>query len=249
MRAITVGFACNNACVFCAQGDLRAARAVDGGPPVPASRRTRSTAPSRPSARRDGRLHGWRAHPLRRAARLDPRRRRAGRGRRDRLADQRPSPRLPRLRPRAARGLAPAPARRLPPRLHRAHARLAHRTEGSFAQTVLGLRHARAERIPVGRHRGGDPVQLPPPGRDRPRRPRRGGLGLHFASAFAARPRRPGLGPPRARRGDGRAPPAARRRRGRAPRPARPGGRDATLPRSFSPASARWSLPPRPASG
>lgn len=142
MRVILLGFACNNACVFCAQGDLRAARpaapedevhraveaiqpgdavAFAGGEPtifpgLPAWIRAADARGAAPIlVQTNGRRLAYRAfaHALREA-----------------------SPRL-----------------RLDVSLHGSTA-VMHDwhtgTEGSFAQTVQGLRNARAERLPAG---------------------------------------------------------------------------------------------------
>ena len=142
MRVIVVGFACNNACVFCAQGALRAAR-----PAVPEAEVDGAVAAVQPGetvAFAGGEPTLFAALP-----------------RWIRAADERGAARVlvqtngRRLAYRAfARALREAsPRLRLDVSLQGATA-LMHDwhtgTEGSFAQTVQGLRNARAERIPAG---------------------------------------------------------------------------------------------------
>jgi MoaA/NifB/PqqE/SkfB family radical SAM enzyme len=140
MRAITVGFACNNACVFCAQGDLRATRA----PEIEVDRAVEAVQPGETVAFAGGEPTLFAALP-----------------RWIQAADARGAARIlvqtngRRLAYRAfARALGEAsPRLRLDVSLHGSTAAMHDwhsGTEGSFAQTVLGLRHARAERIPAG---------------------------------------------------------------------------------------------------
>ena len=119
-------------------------------------------------------------------------------------------------------------------------------TEGSFAQTVQGLRHARAERIPAGV----TVVITRPSFRHLTEIVRvahaAGAVAIHFAPVQPRRPRLPGPGPSLACPRDGRAPPPARRGRGGAARPPGPDRRRARARTgSFSRASAKWSLPHR----
>lgn len=142
VRVIAVGFACNNACAFCSQGDLRAAR-----PAVPEDEVARAVAAVQPGetvAFVGGEptlfagLPAWiRAADARGAGRILVQtngRRLAYRAFASALREA--SPRL-----------------RLDVSLHGSTAAMHDwhtGTEGSFAQTVQGLRHARAERIPAG---------------------------------------------------------------------------------------------------
>jgi len=141
MRVITVGFACNNACVFCAQGDLgrvRPSLAED------VDRAVEAIAPGETVAFLGGEptlfaeLPAWiRSAEARGAASILVQ----TNGRR--LAYQ-----------AFARALREAsPRLTLDVSLHGATAPMHDwhtHTDGSFAQTVQGLRHARAERIPAG---------------------------------------------------------------------------------------------------
>jgi MoaA/NifB/PqqE/SkfB family radical SAM enzyme len=142
MRAIHVGFACNNACVFCAQGALRGARPAASEDEV--ARAIAAVEPGETVAFAGGEptlfaaLPAWiRAADARGAASVILQtngRRLAYRAFAQLLREA--SPRL-----------------RLDVSLHGATAAMHDwhtGTEGSFAQTVQGLRNARAERIPVG---------------------------------------------------------------------------------------------------
>jgi MoaA/NifB/PqqE/SkfB family radical SAM enzyme len=142
MRRILVGFACNNACVFCAQGDLRASRPAT--PEIEVERALAAVEPGEVVAFTGGEptlfaaLPAWiRAATARGAASVIVQtngRRLAYRAFAHALREA--SPRL-----------------RLDVSLHGATAQMHDwhtGTEGSFAQTVTGLRHARAERIPAG---------------------------------------------------------------------------------------------------
>jgi cyclic pyranopterin phosphate synthase len=142
MRAVSLGFACNNACVFCAQGALRAARPATLEAEV--ERALSAVEPGDTVAFVGGEptlfvaLPRWiRAAGARGAGRVLVQ----TNGRR--------------LAYRAfARALREAsPVLRLDVSLHGATAAMHDwhtGTEGSFAQTVQGLRCARAERIPAG---------------------------------------------------------------------------------------------------
>jgi MoaA/NifB/PqqE/SkfB family radical SAM enzyme len=145
MRVITVGFACNNACVFCAQGDLR--RTVQVSPAAAAAAVTAAIAavtPGEAVAFAGGEptlfpeLTDWiRAADARGAARI---------------VLQTNGRRL--AYPAFARALREAsPRLTLDVSLHGSTAPMHDwhtGTPGSFAQTVQGLRHARAERLPAG---------------------------------------------------------------------------------------------------
>lgn len=140
MRAITVGFACNNACVFCAQGDLRAS----GGAGADVEAAIAAIAPGEIVAFLGGEptiadaLPAWiRAATERGAARVVVQ----TNGRR--LAY--------RSYARALR--ESSPKLWLDVSLHGSTAAMHEYHTGvpqSFAQTVQGLRHARAEGIPFG---------------------------------------------------------------------------------------------------
>jgi MoaA/NifB/PqqE/SkfB family radical SAM enzyme len=140
MRAISVGFACNNACVFCAQGALRAA----GGPAPDVEGQLAQIAAGEIVAFLGGEptlcdaLPAWiAAATARGAARVVVQ----TNGRR--LAYKSYARVLREASPRLALDVS----------LHGATAALHEYQTGvpdSFAQTVQGLRHARAERIPAG---------------------------------------------------------------------------------------------------
>jgi MoaA/NifB/PqqE/SkfB family radical SAM enzyme len=140
MRAITVGFACNNACVFCAQGERRAA----GGPPVDVAALVQAVEPGETVAFLGGEptlaedLPAWiRAATARGAARVVVQtngRRLAYRAYARALAES--SPRL--ALDVSLHGSTAA--------MHEYHTGV----QGSFAQTVQGLRHARGERLAFG---------------------------------------------------------------------------------------------------
>lgn len=141
-RAVTVGFACNNACVFCAQGERRASPGA--GAPADVAALIAAVEPGEVVAFLGGEptlaadLPAWiRAAAARGAARVVVQ----TNGRR--------------LAYRAyARALAEAsPRLALDVSLHGATAAMHDYhtgVPGSFAQTVQGLRHARAERLPFG---------------------------------------------------------------------------------------------------
>jgi MoaA/NifB/PqqE/SkfB family radical SAM enzyme len=143
MRTITVGFACNNACVFCAQGELRnGAGPLDGGASVAlaleavAFGETVVFLGGEPTLMAD--LPAWiRAADARGAARVVVQ----TNGRR--LAYRAFTEALREASPRLALDVSlhgsTAP-------MHDWHTG----TAGSFAQTFQGLRNARSARIPVG---------------------------------------------------------------------------------------------------
>ncbi len=144
MRVITVGFACNNACVFCAQGDLRRASSVAGAAAADVAGALDAVAAGEVVAFAGGEptlfveLTDWiRAADARGAARV---------------VVQTNGLRL--AYPAFARALREAsPRLSLDVSLHGSTAPMHDwhtGTAGSFAQTVQGLRHARAERIPAG---------------------------------------------------------------------------------------------------
>jgi MoaA/NifB/PqqE/SkfB family radical SAM enzyme len=143
MRAITVGFACNNACVFCAQGELRrSAEAVDGGADV--AHALEAVVAGEVVAFLGGEptlfaeLPAWiREADARGAARVVVQ----TNGRR--LAYRAFTQRLREASPRLALDVSLQGSTAA---MHDWHTG----TEGSFAQTVQGLRNARAERIPAG---------------------------------------------------------------------------------------------------
>ncbi len=147
MRAITVGFTCNNACVFCAQGERRASPGEAARAPREIAALIAAVQPGETVAFQGGEptlfedLPAWiRAAAARGAARVVVQ----TNGRR--------------LAYRAyARSLAAAASGHVALALdvalqgstvamHEYHTG----AEGSFAQTVQGLRHARAERLPFG---------------------------------------------------------------------------------------------------
>ena len=142
MRAIHVGYACNNACVFCAQGALRGARPAVSEDDV--ARAISAIQPGETVAFTGGEptlfsaLSAWiAAADARGAASVILQtngRRLAYRAFAKLLGDA-----SPRLRLDVSLHGATAP-------MHDWHTG----TEGSFAQTVQGLRNARADRIPVG---------------------------------------------------------------------------------------------------
>jgi cyclic pyranopterin phosphate synthase len=142
MLRITVGFACNNACAFCAQGDLR--RASSEGHAREVARALEAVTPGETVAFLGGEptifaeLPEWiRAADARGAARLllqTNGRRLAYRAFARLLREA-----SPRLRLDVSLHGSTAP-------MHDWHTGV----EGSFAQTVQGLRYARAEGIPAG---------------------------------------------------------------------------------------------------
>jgi MoaA/NifB/PqqE/SkfB family radical SAM enzyme len=148
MRVITVGFACNNACVFCAQGDLRrTGAAADDGVDAAATAVTGALSSITPGetvafAGGEPTLHPDLCTFIREAHA-----RGAGR-----IVVQTNGRRLAYLA--FMRALAQAsPRLALDVSLHGATAPMHDwhtGTEGSFAQTLQGLRHARAERVPAG---------------------------------------------------------------------------------------------------
>lgn len=139
MRSITVGFACNNACVFCAQGDLRARAA-----PIDVAAAITAIEPGdlvcfqggEPTLLDD--LPAWiRAADARGAARVIVQ----TNGRR--LSYKAYARALREASTKLALDVS-LPGSTAP--MHEYHTSV----EGSFAQTVQGLRNARAERIPAG---------------------------------------------------------------------------------------------------
>lgn len=139
MRRITVGFACNNACVFCAQGELRAAgRSFDVAAAVAAVEPGETVAFLGGEPTLCEELPAWiRAADARGAARVLVQ----TNGRRLAYASY----------ARALREASPRLA--LDVSLHGSSAAMHEYHTGtpqSFAQTVQGLRHARAERVPFG---------------------------------------------------------------------------------------------------
>jgi len=142
MRVIHVGFACNNACAFCAQGALRAERPA--APDEDLERAIDAIRPGETVAFVGG-------EPTLFAALPEWIRAADARGAASVLVQTNGR----RLAYRAfARALREAsPRLRLDVSLHGATAPMHDwhtGTEGSFAQTVQGLRHARVERIPAG---------------------------------------------------------------------------------------------------
>ena len=142
MLVIPLGFACNNACVFCAQGDLRARDAGGDGRTDEVRARLEATPPGGAVAfiggepTLDERLTDWiRAADERGAARIllqTNGRRLAYRGYAAALRDA-----SPRLSLDVSLHGSTAP-------MHDYHTS----TPGSFAQTVTGLKHARDAGIP-----------------------------------------------------------------------------------------------------
>lgn len=142
MRAITVGFACNNACVFCAQGERRAS--LNAGAPADIAALIDAVQPGEVVAFLGGEptlaeaLPTWiRAVAARGAARIVVQ----TNGRR--LAYRAYARALVEASPRLALDVS----------LHGSTAAMHDYhtgVPGSFAQTVQGLRHARAECIPFG---------------------------------------------------------------------------------------------------
>jgi len=140
MRAITVGFACNNACVFCAQGDRRAA----GERPFDVAARIEEIAPGEAVAFQGGEptlhdeLPAWISAATERGA--------------GRVVVQTNGRRL--AYPSYARALREASAvLALDVSLHGATAPMHEYhtgVAGSFAQTIQGLRNARVAGIPFG---------------------------------------------------------------------------------------------------
>ncbi len=140
MRAITVGFACNNACVFCAQGDRRAA----GEPAIDVDAQIAAITEGEAIAILGGEptildaLPTWiRAASDRGAARV--------------LVQTNGRRLAYRSYARALREASPKLA--LDVSLHGSTAAMHEYhtgAPGSFAQTIQGLRNARAERIPFG---------------------------------------------------------------------------------------------------
>ncbi len=160
MRAITVGFACNNACVFCAQGDARLARpSVAGG-------RDRAPAIEAVVPRRGGRLRRRRAHPLHRRLCLPGSAQPTPAG--PAASSCRPTAAASPIAPSPERFAKPRPGSRsmlCPPGLHRGDARLAH--GDAPAASRRPCKRACAQRAgrahPCGRHHRGHALQLPPP--------------------------------------------------------------------------------------
>lgn len=140
VRAITVGLACNNACVFCAQGALRASR----GAPIDVAARIAEAAPGEIVAFQGGEptLHdellAWIRSATERGA--------------ARVLVQTNGRRL--AYPSFARALREAsPVLALDVSLHGSTAPMHEYhtgVPGSFAHTIQGLRNARASRIPFG---------------------------------------------------------------------------------------------------
>lgn len=140
MRIVFLGFACNNACVFCAQGALREA---EEGPPDVAAQ-IASISPGETVAFTGGEptihdeLPGWiKAADARGAARVVVQ----TNGRR--LAYRAFTRALREASPRLALDIALQGSSAA---MHEYHTG----TPGSFEQTVRGARQARAERIPLG---------------------------------------------------------------------------------------------------
>jgi MoaA/NifB/PqqE/SkfB family radical SAM enzyme len=142
VRAIMVGFACNNACVFCAQGDARRARPAAADDAI--ARALDAVMPGEVVAFQGGEptlfaeLPAWiRAADARGAARIVVQ----TNGRR--LAYPAFARALREASPKVALDVALQGSTAA---MHDWHTGVI----GSFAQTVQGLRHARAERIPAG---------------------------------------------------------------------------------------------------
>jgi MoaA/NifB/PqqE/SkfB family radical SAM enzyme len=141
MRAITVGLGCNNACVFCAQGDLRVEK---GGAPRDVGAEIAAIAAGEVVAFLGGEptlyddLPAWiRAADARGASRILVQ----TNGRR--LAYKAYARALKEASPKLALDVSLQGANAA---MHEYHTGV----EGSFAQTVQGMRNARAERIPFG---------------------------------------------------------------------------------------------------
>ncbi len=142
MRAITVGFACNNACVFCAQGDVRLARPAVAEVEIASA--IEAIVPGEIVAFLGGEptlfpaLPAWlRAAHARGAARIIVQ----TNGRR--LAYRAFARALGEASPRLSLDVSLQGSTTA---MHDWHTG----APGSFAQTVQGLRNARAERLPVG---------------------------------------------------------------------------------------------------